>query len=191
VKTTPPVAPAAKAQTAPAPVSTTAPRVVLETTMGDITIELNPPKAPITVKNFLRYVDEGFYDGTIFHRVIPTFMIQGGGYTGPTEQKTQGQHEPIQNEAANGLKNLFGTIAMARTGDPHSATSEFFINVADNTGLDYPARDGWGYCVFGEVVDGMDAVEEIKNVRTGPNPVGEMSQPINPPVIRKARRVTN
>lgn len=140
--------------------------------------------------NFLKYVDSGYYDGTIFHRTIPTFMIQGGGFVSNTEQKTKGLLPPIQNEAKNGLKNKRGSIAMARTGDPHSATSQFFINVNDNSPLDYPSRDGWGYCVFGRVVEGMDVVDKIKNVETKPNPMmgGEPSQPINPPVIKNVKR---
>jgi len=158
--------------------------------LGTITLELEREKAPQTVENFLRYVDEGFYQGTVFHRVIPGFMIQGGGFVSATEQKFTGLHPPIRNEARNGLKNLRGTIAMARTGEPHSATSQFFINVNDNVPLDYPSRDGWGYCVFGKVVSGMDVVDKIKDVPTRVNPAmpGEKSQPIDPPVITSARR---
>ncbi len=158
--------------------------------LGTITLELEREKAPQTVENFLRYVDEGFYQGTVFHRVIPGFMIQGGGFVSATEQKFTGLHAPIRNEARNGLKNLRGTIAMARTGEPHSATSQFFINVNDNVPLDYPSRDGWGYCVFGKVVSGMDVVDKIKDVPTRVNPAmpGEKSQPIDPPVITSARR---
>ncbi len=172
------------------------PRVELEIAQsgkawGRIIIEFDEKKAPVTTRNFLQYVDEGFYDGTIFHRVIPTFMIQGGGFTGPTEQKAKGLRKPIQNEARNGLKNVRGTIAMARTGEPHSATSQFFINVKDNPNLDYPSSDGWGYCVFGKVVEGMEVVDRIKDVETRPNPAKprEKSMPVNPPVIKKARRV--
>jgi len=136
------------------------PKVLMKTTKGDITIELYPDKAPLTVNNFLSYVDEKFYDSTIFHRVIKDFMIQGGGLTPDFEEKTS--KSPIKNEAANGLKNKRGTIAMARTGEPHSATNQFFINHVDNSFLDYgTASDGWGYCVFGKVVDGMDAVDAI------------------------------
>ncbi len=158
--------------------------------LGTITLELEPEKAPQTVENFLRYVDEGFYQGTVFHRVIPGFMIQGGGFVSATEQKFTGLHAPIRNEARNGLKNTRGTIAMARTGEPHSATSQFFINVNDNALLDYPSRDGWGYCVFGKVVAGMDVVDKIKDVPTRVNPEmgSEKSQPIDPPVITAARR---
>lgn len=141
------------------------PVVVLDTSMGTIKIELYPDKAPETVKNFLNYVEKKHYDGTIFHRVIPTFMIQGGGMTpGMGEKKTDG---PIKNEAGNGLSNTKGTIAMARTGQPHSATAQFFINVNDNLFLDKEkARDGWGYCVFGKVIEGMDVVDKIKSVST-------------------------
>ncbi|UCD28613.1 MAG: peptidylprolyl isomerase [Planctomycetota bacterium] len=170
------------------------PRVGLEIALGTeswgkIVLQLDAVKAPITVKNFLRYVDQGYYNGTIFHRVMPNFMIQGGGYVSGFKRKTEGQHEPIKNEAKNGLKNKRGTVAMARTPAPHSATSEFFINVVDNTGLDYPSRDGWGYCVFGKVVQGMDVVDRIKNIETRRDQRGEISQPINPPVLKKAYRI--
>ncbi len=141
------------------------PRVALETSKGTIVVELDAAKAPLSAANFLTYVDEGFFDGTIFHRVIPDFMIQGGGFDAGLQRK--GTHEPIQNEAKNGLKNDRGTIAMARTNDPHSATSQFFINHVDNAGLDYPGQDGWGYAVFGKVVEGMDVVDAIAAVRTG------------------------
>lgn len=141
------------------------PRVLMKTTKGDITIELYPDKAPITVENFLSYVNEKFYDGTIFHRVIKDFMIQGGGYTADFQEKTS--KAPIQNEAKNGLKNKRGTIAMARMPDPHTATCQFFINHVDNSGLDYgQSADGWGYCVFGKVVEGMDVVDAIANSPT-------------------------
>jgi peptidyl-prolyl cis-trans isomerase B (cyclophilin B) len=136
------------------------PKVLMKTSKGDITIELYPDKAPLTVNNFLSYADEKFYDGTIFHRVIKDFMIQGGGLTPDFEEKPS--KSPIKNEAANGLKNKRGTIAMARTGEPHSATCQFFINHADNSFLDNgTASDGWGYCVFGKVVDGLDVVDAI------------------------------
>lgn len=145
------------------------PKVVLSTSHGDITIELNEEKAPKTVKNFLAYVKDGFYDNTVFHRVIPDFMIQGGGFglgeDGKIKQKET--KDPIQNEAKNGLKNARGTIAMARTGDPHSATAQFFINHKDNDNLDYPSFDGWGYAVFGKVTEGMDVVDKIAEVQTG------------------------
>jgi cyclophilin family peptidyl-prolyl cis-trans isomerase len=141
------------------------PIVVMETSMGTIKIELFEDKAPITVKNFLSYVDDKHYDGLIFHRVIPTFMIQGGGFEpGLKEKKTK---EPIKNEAGNGLANARGTIAMARTPEADSATSQFFINVKDNKGLDRAnSDDGVGYCVFGRVIDGMDVVDKIKDVPT-------------------------
>ena len=149
------------------------PTVLLETTSGDILIELYADKAPATVENFLKYVNEGFYANTIFHRVIKGFMIQGGGMNMKMEEKAT--HAPIKNEADNGLANERGTIAMARTSDPHSATAQFFINVADNTFLDYRSKEmfgkevvqEWGYAVFGEVVEGMDVVDKIKGVKTG------------------------
>jgi peptidyl-prolyl cis-trans isomerase B (cyclophilin B) len=141
--------------------------VTLHTSMGDITLELDAEKAPKTVANFLQYARDGFYDGTIFHRVISNFMIQGGGMTADMAQKTTGA--PVDNEANNGLKNKIGTVAMARTNDPHSATAQFFINVADNGFLDHtaPTAQGWGYAVFGRVTAGMDVVEKIKAVATG------------------------
>ena len=141
--------------------------VTLHTSHGDIRLELDAGKAPVTVENFLAYARDGFYDGTIFHRVIGNFMIQGGGFTADMEQKEP--RAPIRNEADNGLKNLDGTIAMARTNDPHSATAQFFINVSDNDFLDHraPSGPGWGYAVFGKVVDGMDVVAKIKGVKTG------------------------
>lgn len=142
------------------------PIVVLKTNKGDITIELYPEKAPETVKNFLSYVNEGFYNHTIFHRIIDGFMIQGGGFTKDMQQKPT--HAPVKNEAANGLKNLNGTIAMARTSDVNSATAQFFINVADNGFLDYknPNPREFGYCVFGKVINGMDVVNQIKKAKT-------------------------
>lgn len=141
------------------------PVVVLDTSMGTIKIELYPDKAPITVKNFLAYVDDKFYDGTIFHRVMQNFMIQGGGFEpGMKEKKTK---DPIKNESTNGLSNARGTIAMARTPKPDSASSQFFINVVENKRLDKDeADDGVGYCVFGKVIDGMDVVDKIKTVET-------------------------
>jgi peptidyl-prolyl cis-trans isomerase B (cyclophilin B) len=136
------------------------PKVLMKTTKGDITIELYPDKAPLTVQNFLSYVNEKFYDGTIFHRVIKDFMIQGGGYTDAFGEKSA--KDPIQNEAKNGLKNQRGTIAMARMPEPHTATCQFFINHVDNPGLDYgQCADGWGYCVFGKVTQGLDVVDAI------------------------------
>ncbi|MCG3200629.1 MAG: Peptidyl-prolyl cis-trans isomerase cyp18 [Gammaproteobacteria bacterium] len=142
-------------------------RVTLQTSKGDIVLELDREKAPITVDNFVGYVRAGHYDGTIFHRVIDGFMIQGGGFDPGLRQKPT--REPIQNEANNGLSNESGTIAMARTMAPHSASAQFFINVKDNTFLDHtaPTSQGWGYAVFGRVIEGMDVVSEIKKVRTG------------------------
>ena len=141
--------------------------VTLHTTLGDIRLELDAEKAPATVENFLAYARDGFYNGTIFHRVIDNFMIQGGGMTPDMEQKET--RAPIANEANNGLGNATGTIAMARTNDPHSATAQFFINVSDNDFLNHraPSGQGWGYAVFGKVVDGMDVVTKIKSVKTG------------------------
>lgn len=141
------------------------PSVQMATSQGTIVVELNDEKAPKTVENFLHYVDADFYAGTIFHRVIPGFMIQGGGLTDDMQKKPV--KDPVENEAKNGLKNRRGTIAMARTGDPHSATAQFFINHADNDNLDYPSFDGWGYAVFGKVTDGMDVVDAIAAVPTG------------------------
>ncbi|MGM0520687.1 MAG: peptidylprolyl isomerase [Pseudomonadota bacterium] len=140
--------------------------IVLQTNLGDITIALNHEKAPVTAANFEQYVRDGFYDGTLFHRVIDGFMVQGGGFDQDFNQKPT--RDPIENEADNGLKNTEGTLAMARTQDPHSATAQFFININNNTFLDHSGKSvqGWGYAVFGEVVDGMDVVEMIKNVST-------------------------
>lgn len=141
--------------------------VIMKTNKGDIEIELDSAKAPGTVENFLTYVDEGFFDGTIFHRVIPGFMIQGGGFTPDMDQKPT--NPTVRNEATNGLKNARGSIAMARTPDPHSASSQFFINLADNDFLNFTGQNmqGWGYCVFGKVTKGMEVVDAIAKVRTG------------------------
>ena len=141
--------------------------ITLHTTLGDITLELDAGKAPATVENFLGYAKDGFFDGTIFHRVIDNFMIQGGGMLEDMSQKPT--KAPVKNEADNGLKNAKGTIAMARTNDPHSATAQFFINVSDNDFLNHksPTPQGWGYAVFGKVVTGMEVVEKIKGVKTG------------------------
>lgn len=141
--------------------------IILHTTMGDITLELFHDKAPETAKNFLQYCRDGHYDGTLFHRVIDGFMIQGGGYASGFEEKPT--RAPIKNEANNGVSNRVGTVAMARTMEPHSASAQFFINVADNTFLDFKSESmqGWGYCVFGQVSAGMDVVEKIKGVKTG------------------------
>lgn len=145
----------------------TNPKVLLQTNKGAITIELDAEKAPKTVANFLNYVNDGFYDGTIFHRVINNFMIQGGGFDANMKQKET--NAPIENEANNGLKNDRYTLAMARTNDPHSATAQFFINVSDNDFLNHtnPTPNGWGYAVFGRVIDGTDVVDSIKGVKTG------------------------
>jgi peptidyl-prolyl cis-trans isomerase B (cyclophilin B) len=161
------------------------PLVRLETSLGEITLELYPDKAPATVANFLQYVREGFYDGIIFHRVINGFMIQGGGSDANLNQKPT--RAPIQNEADNGLTNQPYTVAMARTSDPHSATSQFFINVADNKVLNHTAKtpQGWGYAVFGQVVQGREVVDQIKAVPTG-NRDGYQNVPLTPVVIVKA-----
>ena len=164
------------------------PQVVLETSKGKIVLELYPDKAPVTVKNFLAYVDARFYDGTIFHRVIPNFMIQGGGFTADMNQKPT--NDPIQNEADNGLKNQRGTIAMARTNVPDSATSQFFINSVSNDFLNFKSKSaqGWGYAVFGKVVEGLDVVDAISAVKTGTS--GRFRDvPAEPVVIKSARRV--
>jgi peptidyl-prolyl cis-trans isomerase A (cyclophilin A) len=163
-----------------------APRVVLSTSEGDITLELNAAKAPRTVENFLAYVRSGHYDGTIFHRVIDGFMIQGGGFTPDMKQKPT--RAPIPLESKNGLKNERGTIAMARTSVPDSATAQFFINVVDNPRLDYPNPDGHGYAVFGKVVAGMDVVDRIRAVPTG-SAAGHQNVPVKPVLIRAARLV--
>ena len=138
--------------------------VIISTNHGDIKLELDAEKAPKTVENFLAYVNAGHYEGTIFHRVIDGFMIQGGGFESGMKQKPT--NEPIENEAKNGLKNVEYSVAMARTNAPHSASAQFFINIKNNTFLDYPGQDGWGYCVFGKVVDGIDVVNKIKAVKT-------------------------
>jgi peptidyl-prolyl cis-trans isomerase B (cyclophilin B) len=161
------------------------PRVKLETSMGDIILTLNPEKAPATVANFLAYVRAGYYDGTIFHRVIQGFMIQGGGFDTRMEKKPP--RDPIANEAANGLTNAKGAIAMARTADPHSATSQFFINTVDNDFLNHRAKNakGWGYCVFGSVSQGLAVVQKIEQVATGRQGMYR-DVPKTPVVIKKA-----
>jgi len=156
--------------------------VILKTTMGDITVELDEANAPVSVKNFLEYVDEGFYDGTIFHRVIPGFMIQCGGMTKDMQRKRT--KPPIKNEADNGLKNLRGTLAMARTNEVNSATSQFFINLKDNAFLDHGGRD-FGYAVFGKVTEGMDVVDRIAAVSTG-KVQGHQNVPMEPVTIENA-----
>ena len=160
--------------------------IKLTTNHGDILIELDADKAPLTAANFEQYVRDGHYDGTLFHRVISGFMVQGGGYTSDFAEKRT--RAPIENEARNGLKNTAGTVAMARTNQPHSATSQFFINVSNNGFLDYPGQDGWGYCVFGRVVEGMDVVNAIKGVATG-NKHGHSDVPKEDVVIQKAEVV--
>ena len=156
-----------------------------ETTLGSFTIELFDKEAPITAKNFLDYVDAGHFDGTVFHRVIPGFVIQGGGFTADMRQKQTSA--PIRNEADNGLKNRRGTLSMARTNDPHSATSQFFVNLVDNAFLD-PGRGGAGYAVFGTVVEGMDVVDKIAAVKTG-SKAGHQDVPVTPVEVRTAKRV--
>ena len=159
--------------------------VKLHTTLGTLTLELDAEKAPKTVENFLQYVRDGFYDGTIFHRVIDGFMIQGGGFEpGMTQKPTR---DTVENEAANGLKNEAYTIAMARTPNPHSATAQFFINVKNNGFLDFtsPTPQGWGYCVFGKVTEGTDVVDKIKKVKTG-NRAGHQDVPMEDVIIEKA-----
>ncbi len=158
--------------------------VVFQTSLGEFTVETHDAEAPITVENFLQYVDDGFFDGLIFHRVIPGFMIQGGGFTPDMQQKSG--RPPIKNEADNGLKNARGTLSMARTNDVNSATSQFFVNVADNGMLDHGGRD-FGYAVFAKVVDGMDVVDQIVSVPTrNQGPHGDV--PVEPVVIQSASR---
>ena len=164
--------------------ATAAPRVEMQTTLGKITLELDAAKAPKSVENFLQYARSGQYDGTIFHRVIDGFMIQGGGFTKEMNEKPT--KAPIANEAKNGLKNLRGSIAMARRADPHSATAQFFINHRDNPNLDYPAHDGWGYAVFGKVTEGMDVVDKIAKVKTG-NRGMHQNVPIEPVIIESVK----
>lgn len=182
-------APAASPAPAAAPAPVTAPArpvVVLETSSGRIRVALNKEKAPISVENFLKYVRAGHYDGTVFHRVIPNFMIQGGGFEPDMKEKAT-KFPAIKNEGKNGLRNRRGTIAMARLPEPHSATAQFFINVKDNAGLDFGvAPDGWGYAVFGEVVEGMDVVDAIRKVPTG-NRHPHQNVPVTPVVIKSAR----
>jgi len=162
------------------------PMVKLHTNLGVITIQLDKEKAPISSANFVKYVESGHYNGTIFHRVMNNFMIQGGGFTKDMQQKST--NAPIQNEAKNGLKNDLYTLAMARTSDPHSASSQFFINVKNNDFLNYPGQDGWGYAVFGKVVEGMDVVDKIKVVPTG-NKGMHQAVPTDPIIIEKAECV--
>ena len=164
--------------------STQKPVVVLDTSLGAITLELYPDKAPITVENFLKYVDEGFYDNLIFHRVMPGFMVQGGGMTDQMVEKSEGKHQPIKNESSNGLSNDRGTVAMARTANPNSATCQFFINHADNPNLN---TYGGGYTVFGKVIDGIDVVDKIAKVPTTTRGPHE-NVPLKPVYIKSAKR---
>lgn len=163
----------------------TTPQVKIQTSEGDILIELDAEKAPKTVENFLTYVKEGFYDGTVFHRVINNFMVQGGGFDVDMKQKPP--HAPVENEANNGLKNNRYTLAMARTSDPHSATAQFFINVADNDFLNFtsPTPNGWGYTVFAKVIEGTEVVDKIKGVKTG-NKGFHQDVPVENVIIEKA-----
>jgi cyclophilin family peptidyl-prolyl cis-trans isomerase len=165
------------------------PQVTIQTSLGDIVVELYPDKAPKTVANFLQYVDDGFYTNTLFHRVIDGFMIQGGGFTPQFERKTT--RPPIMNEADNGLSNQRGTIAMARTIDPQSATAQFYINVVDNPNLDFKDKTprGWGYTVFGKVVKGMEMVDAIKSQPTGPGGPFQSDVPKTPVIILGISRV--
>jgi len=162
--------------------------IKLHTSHGEITIDLNNEKAPITTQNFIDYVNRGHFDNTIFHRVINDFMIQGGGFESGMSQKEA--RAPIENEAANGLKNDAYTVAMARTSDVHSASAQFFINVADNGFLNYtsPTTEGFGYCVFGKVVEGKDVVDKIKKVETG-NKSGHQNVPLDDVIIQKAEEI--
>jgi peptidyl-prolyl cis-trans isomerase B (cyclophilin B) len=157
--------------------------ITLKTNLGDIFIELDTEKAPKSCENFIQYVKDGHFDGTVFHRVINNFMIQGGGFMPDMMQKAT--RETIENEAKNGLSNEKYTLAMARTMDPHSASAQFFINTKDNSFLDYPGQDGWGYAVFGKVVEGTDVVDKIEKVETG-NKAGHSDVPVEPVVIEKA-----
>jgi len=180
--------PALAAPASPTQATTThqeeSPVVQLQTNLGTITLTLDAAKAPKTVENFLQYVRDGHYDGTIFHRVINGFMIQGGGFDQSYRQKDT--RKSIENEAKNGLKNKRGSIAMARTSDPHSASAQFFINVQDNVFLDYPGQDGWGYAVFGEVSQGMEIVDKIKGLATGRGGPFSSDVPQQAVIIEKA-----
>ena len=173
-----------KAETQPTTPKKESSMVHMQTNQGLIVIELDTEKAPLSSANFLQYVEDGFYDGLIFHRVISNFMIQGGGYDKDYKETTT--RASIKNEAKNGLKNVEYSIAMARTGDPHSATAQFFINVGDNSFLDYPGQDGWGYAVFGKVVEGIDVVDKIKNIPTGSGGMFPTDVPQTMVIIEKA-----
>ena len=164
--------------------------ILMTTTVGPMTLELDADNAPKTVENFLSYVSNGFYDGTIFHRVINNFMVQGGGFTADMEQKAT--EAPIENEANNGLKNAYGTIAMARTQDPHSATAQFFINVQDNDFLNHTGENmqGWGYAVFGKVTDGEEVLDKIRGVQTG-SQAGHQDVPVEPIIIESVTLIAD
>ena len=164
--------------------------ILMTTTVGPMTLELDADNAPKTVENFLSYVSNGFYDGTIFHRVINNFMVQGGGFTADMEQKAT--EAPIENEANNGLKNAYGTIAMARTQDPHSATAQFFINVQDNDFLNHTGENmqGWGYAVFGKVTDGEEVLDKIRCVQTG-SQAGHQDVPVEPIIIESVTLIAD
>lgn len=180
-----PATPAAAPGDSPAPAKSAAPRVAFETSLGRFVVEVDSAKAPKSAENFLTYVKSGFYDGTVFHRVISGFMVQGGGFTADMKQKTP--QAPIVNEADNGLKNRRGTLAMARTQDPGSATSQFFVNLVDNGFLDHTGKNprGWGYAVFAQVVEGMDVVDKIAKVKTGSR--GQFADvPVETVEVRKA-----
>jgi len=167
------------------PVDPELPMVKFETSLGDFVVEFFPDEAPVTVANFLQYVDDGHFDGTVFHRVIPGFVIQGGGLTADMSQKKT--RAPIENEATNGLRNLRGTLSMARTNDVNSATSQFFVNLVDNAFLDHQGPRNYGYAVFGKVVEGMDVVDAIARVKTGRRR-GHDDVPVEPVVVRAASR---
>jgi cyclophilin family peptidyl-prolyl cis-trans isomerase len=164
--------------------ATAAPSVEMQTSLGRMVVELDAEKAPVTVDNFLKYVKDGYYDGTIFHRVIDGFMIQGGGFTASMAEKRAGQ--PIRNEAKNGLKNRRGTIAMARRAEPHSAAAQFFINQQDNAALDFPGHDGWGYAVFGRLTEGIEVLDKIAKAPTGSRGMHQ-NVPVEPVVIESIR----
>ncbi len=166
------------------------PHILMQTSLGDIVLELDRTKAPKSVDNFVKYVQDGFYNGTIFHRVIKDFMIQGGGFTPEMEQKPT--RAPITNEANNGLKNVRGSIAMARTNEPHSATAQFFINTVDNSPLDFsePTEEGWGYTVFGKVIKGIDVVDKIRAAPTGSARPFRSDVPTTTVLIKKVSMVT-
>lgn len=164
------------------------PVVEVQTNLGSFQITLDPARAPKSVENFLQYVDSNHYEGTVFHRIISTFMIQGGGYDGQLERKST--KPPVENESTNNVANKRGTVAMARTGDPHSATAQFFVNVVDNASLDHRGgSEGWGYSVFGTVTKGMDVVDKIKEVKTGPKGPFAKDAPVENVIINSIKRV--